>query len=141
MRRRLRTWWLFALGLASSIATPKIVPGVSDDDFEEVLRASRIFAVCHGASAVLHTAWREARVGIYYRRVHGSWTALPRTERVRAAFASMAVAGATALWLRTAGPLPVAPLTWGVPVAAVLIGSIGSIGAGVIARALAAEAS
>jgi hypothetical protein len=53
----------------------------------------------------------------------------------------MAIGGVTALVLRAVGPLPVAPLTWVLPVAAILIGSIGSIAAGVVARAVAEEPS
>ena len=138
---RLRPSWLFALGLASSMTVPKVRPGSSDDDFEEVLRDSRMFAVCHGVSAALRTAWRDAQVGAWYRRMSTCWTLLSGTERLRATFASMAIGGVTALVLRAVGPLPVAPLTWVLPVAAILIGSIGSIAAGVVARAVAEEPS
>jgi hypothetical protein len=139
--RRLRASWLFALGIASSMTVPKVRPGFSDGDFEEVLRDSRMFAVCQGASAAARTAWREARVGTWYRQVVSSWTLLSRTERLRAAFASMVIGGIIALVLRALGPLPVAPLTWVLPVAAVLLGSIGWVAAGVVARAVAAETS
>lgn len=139
--RRLHASWLFALGVASSMTVPKVRPGFSDDDFEELLRDSRMFAVCQGASAALRTAWRQARVGTWYRRVSTCWTLRSRTERVRAAFASMAIGGITALVLRAVGPLPIAPLTWVLPVAAILVGSIGSIAADVVARAAAVEPS
>jgi len=139
--RHLRTSWLFALGVASSLTAPKVRPGFSDDDFEQVLRGSRMFAVCHGASAALRTAWLEARVGRWYRQVDARLTLLSRTERLRAAFASIAIGGVTALVLRAIGPSPVPPLTWVLPVAAILAGSIGSIAAGVVARAVGVEPS
>src|SRR5436305_13371819 len=124
MMRAVQRVWVAAVAMVATLTTQKVEPGASGQLFTDVLAESFLFSPCRDASRALSTAWQDATIHTWSRRLLAPVAMWSGGHRVRLSAVAGIVAGCTALALHAIAPGSVAPFTWVLPVAATLIASV-----------------
>ena len=121
---RTGAWLSLVEHIAGRLTRPPTDAVAIDRNVERMLGGSRLLRALVSAGALFGCAWDDSGARRVADRVLYRWMAIGKTQQLRGAAWSAAMAGATALIAQELKPMPDGPLSWIVPLGFIVAGGL-----------------
>ena len=121
---RTGAWLSLVEHIAGRLTRPPADGAAIDRNVERILGGSRLLGALGGAGAAFGCAWDDSRARRIAHRLLYRWMAIGKTQQLRSAAWSAAIAGATALIAQELKPMADGRLTWIVPLGFIVVGGV-----------------